>query len=598
VAGAILFSYWIIDRRDEILESEQLVDLDLVLADRWRLSDLPAIAPPIAHSDRPNLHFLYARGAARIEGVELVDLGHGLFRFELDPRRQPIPEVLAIDLDGDRHERRLEVVRPTAHPRWICTGGGRAAAVSTETDELFLIGAEIRRIAVEDRPTDCAVLEDGIAVVHESGAAILAGTNVRIELGGPLVHAAAGASALAVSRTDPPAILILSPDLRLESEIPLSFVPDWVAFAAGHLIASSARDRSLVILREGREAERLFLGRPVVTMALSPDRSRLYAAVTDYRPDDDAGPNHHVEDQILELEARSLRILRRFPTAPHASPVALSTRDDGITIAFAGSNEVIRYDRSFRAMERFAFDLPTGVAELGADPIITSAAHAKIGSHSFDTPDPLLLDGERAFHRATRAGLSCQTCHLHGGSDYSLHDIGHGDARPTLSARATARTAPYLRGASYPSIAALEAFTTYVLGGYEEPIPNRALALEAYLASLPRAPPRSSPDVELLRRGTDAFVRAGCSFCHRFPAFTDLAQYPEGFLFPERSEERHLLDTPSLLGVTDAAPYLYDGRARTLEQVLLDENRSGRHGDAASLSTSDREALLYFLRSL
>jgi hypothetical protein len=93
-------------------------------------------------------------------------------------------------------------------------------------------------------------------------------------------------------------------------------------------------------------------------------------------------------------------------------------------------------------------------------------------------------------------------------------------------------------------------------------------------------------------------VRAGCSFCHRFPAFTDLAQYPEGFLFPERREERHLLDTPSLLGVADAAPYLYDGRARTLEQVLFDENRSGRHGDAASLSPSDREALLYFLRSL
>jgi hypothetical protein len=611
-ASSIAFAMGVIGRWEQIVESEGLEDLPAVLADRWRLSDLPAIAPPTAHTDRPNVHYLYFPGAEevslRFDGSErnipLADLGHGLYRASVDPRAHgPISGTLLVTAGQQTHRRAISVVRPAAHPRWICSQHEVAATVSTETDELFVVKRALRRIPVEDRPTDCAWIGDRIAVVHESGGAILtstSGTIARVDLGAPLLHVAAGRR-IGVTRAEPsPAVLLLTETLSIEAEVPLPFEPDWLAFnARGEPIVSSARDRSIHLLKEGREAARVFLGRPVVTMAISPDGERLYAAVTDHRPDGDAGPNHHVEDQILELDAASLRILRRIATAPHASPYAFAVSLDRITVAFAGSDEVVRFDReTFAKLEVFAFDRPTGVAELGGDPLISSAANARLGPFSVDDPDPLLRDGERAFLQATRSGSSCQTCHLHGGSDFSLHDIGHGDPRPTLDVRGVARTAPYLRGASYPSIAALEAFTTYVLGGYEEEMPDRARALEAYVASLARLRPRPAPDLAILRRGTDAFVEAGCSHCHRFPAFTDLAQYPEGFLFPERAGELQLLDTPSLIGVAESAPYLYDGRARTLEEVLFDHNRSRRHGDAASLSPELREALLSFLRSL
>ncbi len=624
IVGSAAFAGAVIMHEDEIANSEQLPDLDVILRDRWRAAELPAIAPPVVRADRPETHYLFLPGAgsvtARFAGsdrdVALLELGHGLFRADLDPRRDgPISDTLLIDADGELTRRHVDVVRPSVHPRQLSSRPelGIAAAVSNETDEVILLrraGAP-ERIPAGDRPTDCAIVDAGrIVVVHESGLVTRLGSDDRIDLGAPLVHVARGATDLAVTRAEPrPAIVLVSPDLQVEREIPLPFPPDRIAFGRdGELLVTSAVTRTLYLIRGDAVAARRFFGRPVVTMAASPDGERLFAAITDYRPDDDAGPNHHVEDQIVEIDTGTLRIIRRVPTAPHASPFAIEVEPERITIAFVGTDEVIRFDPSaFGARERIPIDRPTGVGALGEDALVVASSPngrierlAPSGRDGFSFSERgLIADGERAFYQATRAGLSCQTCHLEGGTDFSLHDIGQdGDPRPTLPLGGVARTAPYFRGASYPSIAKIEAFTTSVLGGYEAPIPERARALDAFVSSLPRPPSHPRPDPGALRRGTDAFVKAGCSFCHRFPAFTDLAQYPEGFLFPGRKDELHLLDTPSLIGVADRAPYLYDGRARTLEAVLIDENRARRHGDAPGLTEGERADLLIFLRSL
>jgi hypothetical protein len=613
LAGAAALASMVMGRHDEILETEQLDDIDRVLADRWRLAEVPSIAPPVAYADRPTTHYLFAPEGSRValrfigsnRDIVADALGHGLFRAVIDPERDgPLSQALELEVDGVAHRRTIAVIRPTAHPRALTAKDGIAAAISTETDELYVLDGELSRITVEDRPVDAAILDRArIAVIHETGTVVLLERDravARIDLSGPLSHVAlAPDGRLAIGRSTSIAWVSTS-SLAAAGEVPLPFPPDRIAFAAdGALLVSSAPTRSIHRFAGGIETARVFFGRPVVTMATSPDGARLYAAITDYRPDDDAGPNHHLDDQIVELDTTSLRILRRIPTPPHRSPYAIAASEDRIAIAFVGSDEVIRYDRSsFSEIDRFAFDRPTDVVELDGDPIIASAANGRLGDVVLDRPDPTLLAGERAFYEATRAGPSCQSCHLHGGSDFSLHDIGHGDPRPTLSPRGSARTAPYLRGASYPSIAALEAFTTYVLRGYEEDIPDRARSLEAYVASLPRAPARPSADLDTLRTGVDAFVEAGCSFCHRFPAFTDLSQFPEGFLFPERADELRLLDTPSLIGVADQSPYLYDGRAKTLEEVLIDDNQARRHGNAAGLSDDRRAALLALLRSL
>ena len=57
-------------------------------------------------------------------------------------------------------------------------------------------------------------------------------------------------------------------------------------------------------------------------------------------------------------------------------------------------------------------------------------------------------------------------------------------------------------------------------------------------------------------------------------------------------------DTPSLLGLYRTAPYLHDGRAATLTDVLTTYNRHDKHGVTSHLSKTQIDALVEFLRAL
>ena len=93
-------------------------------------------------------------------------------------------------------------------------------------------------------------------------------------------------------------------------------------------------------------------------------------------------------------------------------------------------------------------------------------------------------------------------------------------------------------------------------------------------------------------------VKARCNYCHAFPAFTNLSQYPSRYIFPQDGASLEAVDTPSLLAVSMSAPYLHDARAPMLEQVLKTKQTSDRHGDVHVLSSEEFAALLTFLRSL
>ena len=57
-------------------------------------------------------------------------------------------------------------------------------------------------------------------------------------------------------------------------------------------------------------------------------------------------------------------------------------------------------------------------------------------------------------------------------------------------------------------------------------------------------------------------------------------------------------DTPSLIGVYRSAPYLHDGRAATLRDVLTTHNRDDRHGKTSRLGPGQLDDLIEFLKSL
>jgi len=57
-------------------------------------------------------------------------------------------------------------------------------------------------------------------------------------------------------------------------------------------------------------------------------------------------------------------------------------------------------------------------------------------------------------------------------------------------------------------------------------------------------------------------------------------------------------DTPSLIEVYRTAPYLHDGRAATLKDVLTKHNKLGGHGKVKGLNPSEIDDLVEYLRSL
>jgi mono/diheme cytochrome c family protein len=449
---------------------------------------------------------------------------------------------------------------------------------------------------------------------------------------------------LALSGDDPRAVA----DTGVRLTLPAA--PDWLAFGAdartlvvatrgdARLHRVAVHDTQLTIERSQP------LGRPVVALARLEGGARLLVATTDYRPDGSPQPgNHFVQDQLLEVDVDTLGVQRIVRTARRTerqtragdvdsglSPLGLAAqRAGGALIAFAGSDELWTLDALDAEPTRIELTAsgvlaPHGVAVLAdGTRLVTSPSQSVIALFAPGASTPRLLRlapddgalrkhaphalarrlGERGFYESTRSGVSCQSCHLHADADGSAHNLGDHALLPTLSVRGLIGTAPYLRDGTYGHLADLDWVAQTLYRGYPRLAPARAEQLAAYLSSLPRTPSAVAAgerDRAAERRGLRAFFAAGCPGCHTPPAFTALGQHRPAALFPGHAAPGayELLDTPSLLSVGASAPYLSDGRAPTLTAVLVDHNRSNRHGDVARLSQLERRDLVRLLESL
>jgi len=56
--------------------------------------------------------------------------------------------------------------------------------------------------------------------------------------------------------------------------------------------------------------------------------------------------------------------------------------------------------------------------------------------------------------------------------------------------------------------------------------------------------------------------------------------------------------TPTLIEIWRTAPYLHDGSAVTIRDVLTTRNLSGKHGDAKDLSPAEIDDLCEYVMSL
>ena len=114
-------------------------------------------------------------------------------------------------------------------------------------------------------------------------------------------------------------------------------------------------------------------------------------------------------------------------------------------------------------------------------------------------------------------------------------------------------------------------------------------ALSAKLASL----------AEAARRGKQLFEgKAGCAGCHSGPYLTGGKMHNVGTGSGHWEEADGRYDTPSLRELCRTAPYLHDGRAWTLREVLTTFNRRQRHGHGERLSAAEFDDLIAHLLSL
>jgi YVTN family beta-propeller protein len=220
--------------------------------------------------------------------------------------------------------------------------------------------------------------------------------------------------------------------------------------------------------------------------------------------------------------------------------------------------------------------------------------------------------------------IACATCHPEGRSDAVTWRFKQGprdtpsNAGGVLGTGFLMRTADRARVQDYWQTIQDEQGGTLASG---DPLLDD-LAEFVNHALPPALPPKT--DATKVALGRDVFNRPAvmCATCHLGPRFTDSASGNAGLaldggvllhdvgtcvsggVWPDADHSdidddpraACMFDTPSLNGLSDSAPYLHDGSAATLHDVL--EKTRGRMGDITSLTADEEDALVEYLRSL
>jgi len=224
-------------------------------------------------------------------------------------------------------------------------------------------------------------------------------------------------------------------------------------------------------------------------------------------------------------------------------------------------------------------------------------------------PEQLRL-GRRIFHWSANPKLAkggrfaCASCHFEGGEDKQVWHIADGPRQtPSLAGR-LAGTGPFNwkgteddlqgnmnktiermggSGLADTELAALEQFMIHGLA--EPPNPHRKSAL--------------TPDQEAGKKlFYDPIV--GCGSCHGGTAGTDAMMWDVG---TATSLEKQIaaaktvrFNTPSLRSVWSTGPYLHDGSAKTLMDVL--NRTAGKMGDVTKLTLKQKQQLVAYMLTL
>jgi YVTN family beta-propeller protein len=272
----------------------------------------------------------------------------------------------------------------------------------------------------------------------------------------------------------------------------------------------------------------------------------------------------------------------------------------------------------------------------------TMAEVDRVTVSSSGSLDPDAVAGRQLFFSAANpvmtvpgGGVACESCHLEAGSDGNVWQFTLGPRKtPSLLGRRVQDTAPYHWDGTETDFSDFFAETVVVRMGGLGVSGEQSSQLQTYMQGL------QTPDNPFQQtgggltaaqsRGQALFAgKAACIACHTGSDFTDnqfhdvgtfVSVNPNGEpddlcrLTPgdgicigtgpvgqpptaNPANTAHGFNTPSLLGVVWAAPYLHDGSAATLTDRIVN-NPGNVHGNTNALTSDEVSDLVSYLQTL
>lgn len=218
----------------------------------------------------------------------------------------------------------------------------------------------------------------------------------------------------------------------------------------------------------------------------------------------------------------------------------------------------------------------------------------------------VIRKGEFYFNDATiclQGWQSCASCHPGDarvdGLNWDLLNDGSGNPKSTKSLLLAHKRPPVMSlGVRADAEAAVRAGIKFIL--FTNQPESVAVAIDEYLKSLKPMPSPYLVHGQLsvaAKRGKKVYLAAGCAECHPPGLYTDLRPHEVGTRagFDQPKDEFY---TPTLIEVWRTAPYLHDGSAVTIREVLTTRNPRDEHGTTTNLSSQEMDDLCAYVLSL
>jgi YVTN family beta-propeller protein len=336
--------------------------------------------------------------------------------------------------------------------------------------------------------------------------------------------------------------------------------------------------------------------------AVSPDGSRVYVV---YAGTDDLNYFQTLDDSYKDVKTLGFPQVGKHPRAIRVSPDSSE-----LYIYNTLDYEVAVYDLNVRKLAAIKVCAPPKTAEWRRGKELFVSARQPMGSARW---------------------ISCSSCHPDGITDARVWQNPEGDRR-TPNLFGLAHTHPLHWSADRDEVQDFE----YTIRGklmrgrglyrgelkqgkefdrtaLEMHLSGKSADLDAlavYTNSFQARPSPHAPNGKLTpeaERGRKLFFAAKtkCATCHTGPYFTDSSLKAKPFNLHDvgtgdspREKMGPKFDTPTLVGSYRTGPYLHDGRAKTLRDVLTTCNTADKHGKTSHLKPAEIDDLVAFLKSL